>query len=228
MSSRKVDEYQLICEKLQEYTGIADIEMLIKEYQDTKEHNITLGKYVEDLSLDLENLESQIQTVKNEISSLKENDKSADIRKAQAINDLEEEFLNTQTKALDYNKKSEMISETLGVIKTAVDAIFSNLGCKSFSDRSLLTEEESLTEALGLIEQRTTEIISMFEQCHADKPNFQVSTKEESSSSTKIEIDAPICAEKEPQTEEEEAQGPLSWEDMMIKAQRRVKTVKKR
>ncbi|CAG9330811.1 unnamed protein product [Blepharisma stoltei] len=228
VSSRKVDEYQLICDKLQEYTGISDIEMLIKQYQETKEHNITLGKYVEELNLDLEAIENQIQALKDEISEIKAKGNSSEEKRILAVNELEKKYSQTTNKTSDYTQRCEEMTETFKSIKNAVDLLFTKLGCKPESDRLVLNDEESLIQKLGIIEHRATEIITLFKECQSDKSEIPQNFKKDLKNSPKIEFTAPLMAEKDPQIEDEDLSIPLSWEDLMQRSQKSYKTLKKK
>ena len=63
----KAESYEEAFAKIEAATGIHDIEKLVADFIQNEEKNFTLFKFVNELSNEIENLESQISDMQDEI-----------------------------------------------------------------------------------------------------------------------------------------------------------------
>ena len=78
----------------------------------------------------------------------------------------EERLARTEAKAEQYEKKYEAAMKTVNALKVGVQSIFSKIGCNTPENMGLLgnegVTEGNMMQYLGIIEQRTNEILQMY------------------------------------------------------------------
>ena len=77
--------------------------------------------------------------------------------------DMAQRQLRMDTKADLYEKRHEAASKMVGMLREAVREIFNRVGCNTATVRELLGDngvtESNLLPHLGIVEQRTTELV---------------------------------------------------------------------
>jgi len=124
--------------------------------------------------------------------------------------------------------------KTINALKAGVQSIFDKIGCTVDNAQDVLggqgVNEGNMMQYLGVIEQRTNEILQMYAACQAGsvtEPAVQnPSPQKKQKSNPKIEIEAPQLGEKET-IEEDEQNQPLSKEEMRERAMKKILVKKK-
>ena len=113
-----------------------------------------------------------IADVKAEIERYKGQGMSSDNQRKKILRDLEDRLKKTETKAKEYEEKHTEGMKTINQLKVGIHSIFCRIGCQSSSLDEMLgnqgVTESNMMQYLGIIEQRTSEILQM---CAANLQN---------------------------------------------------------
>ena len=84
---------------------------------------------------------------------------------------LEERLSKTELKAESYEKKFETAQKTVNSLKQGIWSIFNKVGCNTPAVREMLGEggvsDGNMMQYLGIIEQRTNEILQLYASPHS-------------------------------------------------------------
>lgn len=94
ISAEKVLSYEEVFSKIEEATGISDMEVLVQNFIRAEEKNFTMFRFVNDQSQDIENLENKIGDIQGEIESIRDSSDltKSDIQKRKDIKAMEEKL----------------------------------------------------------------------------------------------------------------------------------------
>ena len=165
-SMEKVQSYEEAFAKIQAATGIEDIDELVTTFINAEDQNFALFNYVNELNGECEKLEEQIADIKAEIEKYKGQGLNTDNQRKKILKDLEDRLQRTEAKAEQYEKKYEAAMKTVNALKVGIQSIFNKIGCNTPANLEMLGNE-GVTEAnmmqyLGIIEQRTNEILQLY------------------------------------------------------------------
>jgi len=165
-SMEKVQSYEEAFAKIQAATGISDIDELVTTFINAEDQNFALFNYVNELNGECEKLEEQIADIKAEIEKYKGQGLNTDNQRKKILKDLEDRLARTEAKAEQYEKKYEAAMKTVNALKAGIQSIFNKIGCNTPANMEMLGNE-GVTEAnmmqyLGIIEQRTNEILQLY------------------------------------------------------------------
>ncbi|GMH50060.1 hypothetical protein TrRE_jg8223, partial [Triparma retinervis] len=176
----KAKEYEAAFDKIREHTNLTDVDEIVTTFLEAEEKNFSLFNYVNELNSDIEKLEMQISDTKIEIEKYKGQGVSTDTQRKQILRNLEDKLERTEHKTKEYNKSYEDAMGTINHLKTGIHSIFSRIGCGTGSTEEMLgnqgVTESNMMQYLGLIEQRTSEILQLYAQSQlaADGPEGHV------------------------------------------------------
>jgi len=165
-SMEKVQSYEEAFAKIQAATGIADIDELVTTFINAEDQNIALFNYVNELNSECEKLEEQIADIKSEIEKYKGQGLNTDNQRKKILKDLEDRLQKTEAKAEQFEKKYEAAMKTVNALKVGIQSIFNKIGCNTAANMELLgnegVTENNMMQYLGIIEQRTNEILQLY------------------------------------------------------------------
>ena len=166
LSQEKIQSYEEAFNRIQEATGIQDIDELVDKFIQAEDKNFSLFNYVNELNAEIEKLESQISNVKAEIEKYKGQGVNTDNQRKKILRDLENRLARTESKADDYEEKYHSAMKTINQLKVGVQTIFNRLGCNNSAISEMLgnqgVTEGNMMQYLGIIEQRTNEVLQMY------------------------------------------------------------------
>ncbi|KAF5831032.1 hypothetical protein DUNSADRAFT_13682 [Dunaliella salina] len=167
VAAEKVQMYGQAFEKIQQATGIEEIDQLVNSFISAEGQNYTLFNYVNEVNNEIEKLEDQTQVIKVEIERYKDSGQELDRSKGSAMRDVEDRLAAAESQADLYEKRFEAASETVAMLKSSIWELFNKIGCNTQAVRELLGEEGQVSEGnvlahLGIIEQRTNEILQAY------------------------------------------------------------------
>ena len=166
MAELKVQSYEEAFNRIKAATGITDIDQLVTTFISNEEQNFSLFNFVNEQNNDIEKLDEGIQALKEEESKYTQESGDDVNQHKQLLNDLEEKLQHAEMGAEKYEIKFSEVSKRISQVKLGIHNIFQKLECDSSAMSELLTDS-SVTEAntmqfLGIIEQRTNEILQMW------------------------------------------------------------------
>jgi len=167
VAAEKVQMYGQAFEKIQQATSITDIDQLVSSFISAEDQNYTLFNYVNEVNTEIEKLEDQITVIRSEMTRYADGGRETDLTKSTALREVEDRLAGSESQAELYEKRSEAASGTVSQLKTAIWDLFNRIGCNTPSVRALLGNEGTVTESnllayLGIIEQRTNELLQAF------------------------------------------------------------------
>jgi len=167
VAAEKVQMYGQAFEKIQQATGIEEIDQLVNSFISAEGQNYTLFNYVNEVNNEIEKLEDQTQVIKVEIERYRDSGQELDRSKGSAMRDVEDRLAAAESQADLYEKRFEAASETVAMLKSSIWELFNKIGCNTQAVRELLGEEGQVSEGnvlahLGIIEQRTNEILQAY------------------------------------------------------------------
>ena len=128
-----------------------------------------------DLSNDIESLETQIGDMRDEIDRYKGQGLSSDNQRKKVIKDLEDKLSKTELRAEQFELEHTQSLKKVSSIKTSIDGIFKSIECDEQATQELLgtqgVTESNMMVYLGIIEQRINEIIQAYAFLESQVPN---------------------------------------------------------
>ena len=166
MSQEKIHSYENAIRRIQETTGINDINEIVTQFLEAEEQNFSLFNYVNDINSDIERLEHSISDMRNQIEKFRGQGMSTDTQRKKTLRDLDEKLKRTEIKADEYEERYQQAVRTITQLKNGIHSIFTRIGAASANvDKTLGNQgvrESNMMQYLGIIEQRTTEILQAF------------------------------------------------------------------
>jgi hypothetical protein len=163
VAAEKVQMYTQAFEKIQQATGIEDIDQLVHTFITAEDQNYTLFNYVNEVNTEIEKLEDQITAIKIETEKYKSSGQEFDKSKGAQFADAEGSLLLAESQADLYQRKFDAACSTISRLKTSIGDIFTKIGCDTPAVRELLGDEgvtdHNIMSYLGIIEQRTNELL---------------------------------------------------------------------
>ena len=166
VSMERVQSYGEAFAKIQESTGVTDIDELVTTFINAEDQNFSLFNYVNELNHEIERLEGQIEEIKGDIDKHRGQGINTDNQRKKILKDLEERLSRTEGKAEVYEQKHGAAMKTVNALKQGIQQIFTRIGCNTPASREMLGDggvtDENMMQYLGIIELRTNELLQMY------------------------------------------------------------------
>eukprot|EP00898_Chlorokybus_atmophyticus_P005341 jgi/Chlat1/5808/Chrsp4S00482 len=166
VSMEKVQSYGEAFARIQAATGIAEIEELVATFVAAEDQNFSLFNYVNELNVEVEKLEEGIAELRAEIDKYKGQGVSTDNARKKILKELEERLARTEARAEAYEARHQAALRTVAALKQGIAHLFQRIGCNTPHAHDLLGDsgvtDSNLMQYLGIIEQRTNEILQMY------------------------------------------------------------------
>lgn len=175
LSQEKIHSYEEMLLKIQEQTGIYDINELVSKFLEAEEQNFSLFNYVNDINSEIERLEHSISDMRNQIEKYRGQGMSSDTQRKKTIRDLEDKLAKTDKKSDEYETRFHVAVRTISQLKNGIQSIFTRINATQGSVDEMLgnqgVTESNMMQYLGIIEQRTTEILQQYAASQIGLPN---------------------------------------------------------
>jgi coiled-coil domain-containing protein 63/114 len=123
---------------------------------------------VNDINTEIERLEHSISDMRNQIEKYRGQGMSTDTQRRKLARDLQEKLEKTAKQTEDYEARFQTSTRTITQLKNGIHQIFTRIGAASASVDEMLgnqgVTETNMLQYLGIIEQRTSEILQQFAQ----------------------------------------------------------------
>ncbi len=167
VAAEKVQMYGQAFEKIQQATGIDDIDQLVAHFISAEDQNYTLFNYVNEVNTEIEKLEDQLGVIRSEMDKYRESGAVLEAHKSSAVREVEERLATAEMQAALYERRHEAATSTVSALKASIWELFNRVGCNTGPVRELLGDDGTVTESnlmayLGIIEQRTNELLQAF------------------------------------------------------------------
>jgi len=168
LSMEKVQSYEEAFAKIQKATKISDIDELVATFIQAEDQNFSLFNYVNDLSGEIEKLEDSIAEVKEEIQKYRGQGVGTDNQRKVILEDLEQKLTKTESQAVVYEDKHAVAQRTVNSLKNGIASIIKRIGGTHPLMNEMLNSagvtESNMMQYLGLIEERTNELLAKYHQ----------------------------------------------------------------
>ena len=268
-STEKVMSYEDAIRKIQESTGIYDINEIITKFLDAEEQNFSLFNYVNDINSEIERLEHHISDMRNQIEKYRGQGMSTDTQRKKNLRTLEEKLVKTGKKVEEYDARYQSAKRVLDQLKNGIHSIFTRIGASSNlvttttsnpgnvnpnmnningNNNSSKVEgsnntttydemlgnqgvtESNMMQYLGLIEQRTAEILQAYAASQANAAgvnldlSLQLPTVIPADHATKILVQPPSYDDisSGEDSEDEQDERPLTRHELEKRSAREV------
>ena len=162
----RVQSFEEAFQQIKAATGIDNIEELVQTFIDAEDQNFSLFNYVNELNNEVEKLEEQIAEIKTEIEKYKGQGGQNDRQRKKLLKDLEDRLASTEARAEQYEAKALKAIKTVSQLEQGIQSVFEKIKCdkKALSDMLGTTgvTESNMMQYLGIIEQRTNEILQLY------------------------------------------------------------------
>lgn len=236
--NERVQSYGEAFQSITEATGISDVDELVTVFIEAEDENFRLFSYVNQLNQEIEKLDEQIVDIRAEIERYKGEGSANDAKRKKILKDLETRLKKTEDKVRLYDGKYKAATETLTILKEGVWKIYNKIGCNTPVNREMLGDEgvtdANIMQYLGVIEQRTNEILQMFAASRAaargetlantSYKSLLAAGPETAAVSTTLQIEPPsteTAADADEDSEDEDdGDRPLGREELRAKTAR--------
>lgn len=165
LSLEKVKEYEEAFKKLQDATGIKDIETLVEQFIEAEDNNFALYSHVNRLAAESERLEQAIAEVRAEIEKYRGQGVDTINQRKRILKSVEANLEASEKRADDYEYRHEEVVKVLDRIKDGVKRLFTRIGCYSPEVADMLGDQgitdSNIMQYLGIIEQRANEVLHL-------------------------------------------------------------------
>jgi hypothetical protein len=166
ISQEKIHYYEDILLKIQEASGIYNINDVIAKFIDAEEQNFSLFNYVNDVNSEIDQLEHVNSSMRSEIERHHGLGQSDNTKRKKNIRDLEEKLVVTDKKVQDLQAKYEVSVRIIQQLRNGIQNIFTRIGATASSSDDIMgnqgVTETNMMHYLGIIEQKTTEILQTY------------------------------------------------------------------
>jgi len=173
LSAKKEEEIKSAFERIMEKTGIKKPEDLLMVFNTLYEKNQTMEKFVQELNEEIEHLDSNIESVKNQIqhysvrgATTEDNTKRED--KIVIIQKLEHEDKKKKLYRVHYTK----LIETLNVLKDMIEKVFVSIGADEEMIKKIRNSaltEDNMIEFIGILEQKGINLVGEYSRLLAEQ-----------------------------------------------------------
>lgn len=159
----KVASYEEGFNKIRAATGISGIEELVTTFISNEDQNFSLFNYVAEQNNEIERLEEGIARLREEASKHSQESGDDVHQHKQLLKDLEARLGSTDSTAEKYEIRYSEASKTINSLKGGIQSLFTRIGCNEKAMSEMLADnvvtENTMLQFLGVIEQRTNEIM---------------------------------------------------------------------
>ena len=161
-----IQNYEEELSKIQASTGVYDINELVTRFLEAEEQNFSLFNYVNDVNTEIERLENSNASMKNQIEKYRGQGMSTDNQRKKALRDLEDKLAKAKAKTDEYAIRHDRAVRTISSLKNGIHSIFTRIGAANTAVEEMLgsqgVTESNMMQYLGIIEQRTSEILQAY------------------------------------------------------------------
>jgi coiled-coil domain-containing protein 63/114 len=173
-SLEKVQNFEEAFNKIKAATGITDINELVNTFIANEDQNFSLFNYVNEQNNEIEKLEEQMQNLHEEERKYQAESGEDVNQHKKLLNDLAQKLKSTEVSAERFEMKYQDALKTTNSLKIGIQSIFNKIGCNTSAMSEMLADsmvtEANMMQYLGMIEQRTNEVLQLFATVSGPQP----------------------------------------------------------
>ena len=165
VSQEKAQAYNEAFKRIQQATGITEIDELVTTFTVANENNHNAMTMVGLINDEIDKIQSQNAEMKAEIDKAMEASENAERHRKKILVDLDDKLGKTEQRSKQYDLRYNAAVKISSKIQTRVEEIFECIGCANMAEAEALDRSEGCTDQnmmvyLSLVEQRITQIIA--------------------------------------------------------------------
>lgn len=182
----------------------------------------------------MDELEDEIKRIREEIDKYRGHGVNNENNREKILDKLNKELQGTEKETKEYEKQHQETMKTINSLKIGIQSIFDRVGCNTELVPELIgstsVSESNMMYYLGVIEQRTNEVLQMYAACQSKSgldPSVGVPQKdmvrEKLVNDEKVNLEAPDLLQLEDDEErksDEDDTRRLTIKDFKEKAQK--------
>lgn len=170
-----VETYEQAFQQIRSITGEDNLDILVNRFIEVEDRNFALFNYVNEQNNEIERLMEQNTEIKKEIEEFKGQGVRLEQEHRSILKNIEGKEEEAVKQADGYQQQLKAVMKILDQLKAGIDSLFKKINC----DRSVLDEmlgssssirESNIMQYLGLIEQKTNELLAV--QSFLDSKNY--------------------------------------------------------
>jgi len=172
LSAKKEEEIKSAFEKIMEKTGIKKPEDLLIVFSSLYEKNQTMEKFVQELNEEIEDLNSEISFVKQQIQHYSVKGATTNNQKRKEKTDIIKKLANEDKKKKLYKVHYSKLIETLNVLKDIIEKVFVSIGADDqmvAKIRNSALTEDNMIEFIGFLEQKGINLVAEYSRLLAEQ-----------------------------------------------------------
>ncbi|TMW56152.1 hypothetical protein Poli38472_008800 [Pythium oligandrum] len=166
VSIERVQNFEEAFLKLKAATQIDDLEQLVTSFIKKEDQNFSLFNYVNEQSNEIEKLEELIAELREEEKKYSDDSGDDISQHKQLLKELEGKLHVTEQTADKCESKCQDAQKVVNAVKIGIQTLFTKIGCNSQTMVEMLGDavvtEANLMQYLGVIEQKTNEILHQY------------------------------------------------------------------
>ena len=193
----KVEMLSEAFKKIEEATGISDVDEIVKIFIQSEEHNYSLFSHVNELTKDIQRLDYQILEMNEEIMRYNQAGLMTAAQREHTLKELESKLNFTEMRAEKYEQRYETTMNIITMFKIGIHQLMEKIGVAD-----VITEEGvnegNIMQYLGIIELRTNEVLQMFRYCQKSNNDSPVDSAGNDELEKKpLKITLPLISDKD-------------------------------
>lgn len=172
LSAKKEEEIKNAFERIMEKTGIKKPEDLLIVFNTLYEKNQNMEKFVKELNLEIESLDSQINQVKMQLQHYSVKGATKNNKNRQEKTDIIKKLQDEDKKKKLYKSHYEKLIKTLETLKDIIEKVFVSIGADEemiTRIRNSATTEDNMTEFIGILEQKGINLLGEYARLLAEQ-----------------------------------------------------------
>ncbi|XP_072100828.1 coiled-coil domain-containing protein 114 [Mobula birostris] len=161
-----IEMYEAAFQQIQALTGEDNLDTMVRKFVEVEDRNFALFNYVNEQNSKIEKLQEEIAEIQLQTEAFKsqEMQREEDCKRVLKKTEAQQEEVSEQCEL--YESRLTAGKKILDQLKTGIESLFNKINC----DRSILDEmlgsssgirDNNVMQYLGLIEQRTNELLSI-------------------------------------------------------------------
>ena len=180
-SAKKEQMIKEAFERITKETGIKECKELVEVFQSLNEKNERMDTYSKELKEELESIDKQIETIKEDIAKYNTSGATKDVKKHELKVNLSQKIVLEEKKKQILKVQYEKSLETMRNIKGYLESLLENLKVDTEKTKEMkesAATEENLMQYFGILEDKGIEIVSEYARLIAAVGKYHAANRE--------------------------------------------------
>ncbi|XP_078415334.1 coiled-coil domain-containing protein 114 [Cetorhinus maximus] len=161
-----VEMYEAALQQIRELTGEDNLNVLVEKFIEVEDRNFALFNYINEQNSEVERLQEEIADIQAQTEAFKSQEVQREQEHKAILRKIETQQEEVSKQAMEYDSRIKGVKKILDQLKAKIESLFNKINC----DRSILDEmlgsssgirDNNVMQYLGLVEQRTNELLSI-------------------------------------------------------------------